>query len=404
MASDSSTRALAASLGIAAFATLFAALPVLPARAAYSPSAEGTGLAVVTDHAEATRAALDALHAGGNAVDGAIAAALVDGVVGPNSSGLGGGGFALVYVAKEHRTYALDFRETAPSEVSVEGIVQRAEHEEATRRGVSVGVPGEPAGLEWLARKLGRRTLVEDAQEAVAIATRGYPAARSVLRGADWARTEMLASPQLQSMFFLPGGATLPFGHVVANPDLAKTLARFGREGAKPFYEGDIASHIIAAANVAGGTLKVEDFAAYKPVEREPLVRNIDGRNVVTFPAPSAGGLMLLEVLEMYGATRASRARADGVRVEPRTCTRSRRPCAARSPIARASWATRISTPSVAAHVAEALDAKQLAGAARPHRAEPHAPRRPISARARQAPRTSSWPIATATSSRSRRA
>src|SRR5580692_6429459 len=85
-----------------------------PARAAYSPSAEGNGLAAAADHAEATRAALEALHAGGNAADGAIAAALTLGVVGPNASGLGGGGFALVYLAKERRSYAIDFRETAP--------------------------------------------------------------------------------------------------------------------------------------------------------------------------------------------------------------------------------------------------------------------------------------------------
>src|ERR1700728_4393146 len=135
------------------------ALP-FPAHAAYSPSAEGTGLAVAADHAEAARAALDALHAGGNAADGAIAAALTLGVVGPNASGLGGGGFALVYVAKEKRAYALDFRETAPADVNTDAIVSRPPaHEDAARRGVAIGVPGEPAGLEWISKKFGRRSL-----------------------------------------------------------------------------------------------------------------------------------------------------------------------------------------------------------------------------------------------------
>src|SRR5215472_12352869 len=86
----------------------------LPVRAAFPQSAEGSRVAVATDHADATRAALATMDTGGNAVDGAIAAALTLGVVNPVSSGLGGGGFALVYTARDHKITALDFREMAP--------------------------------------------------------------------------------------------------------------------------------------------------------------------------------------------------------------------------------------------------------------------------------------------------
>jgi gamma-glutamyltranspeptidase/glutathione hydrolase len=92
----------------------------------------------------------------------------------------------------------------------------------------------------------------------------------------------------------------------VKRPELGATLTRFGAEGAKPFYEGAIATQIVNAARAVGGTLAPEDLAAYHPKEREPLTRTIDGRTVTTFPAPSAGGLMLLEVLTMFGASRTS--------------------------------------------------------------------------------------------------
>ncbi len=277
-----------------------------PARAAYAPSAEGSGLAVAADHAEAARAALDALHAGGNAADGAIAAALTLGVVGANASGLGGGGFALVYVAKEKRTYAIDFRETAPVEVNTDAIVARASHEESARRGVAIGVPGEPAGLEWLSKKFARRSLAEDAAGAASLARNGFAASRTVLRSVDWAHEEIAASPELATAFLLPGGTTIPFGRAVKRPQLAETIRRFGAEGAKPFYEGDIAAQIVSSATSVGGTLTAADLAAYRAKERAPLSRVIDGRTIVTFPAPSAGGLMLVELLSMFGASRTS--------------------------------------------------------------------------------------------------
>ncbi len=279
-----------------------ALLATLPARAAYPAAAEGTGLAVVTDHAEATHAALDVLHAGGNAVDGAIAATLMLGVVGPNASGLGGGGFALVYVAKEKKTYALDFRETAPGEVNMPAILERTNRDPA-KRGVAVGIPGEPAGIEWLSKKLAKKSLADDAAAAVALAKRGFPVTRQVIKATEAARAELTSQPELNAVFFGPASSLLPFARNVPRPDLASTIAKLGAQGAKPFYEGDIAAKIAKAAAALGGTMKPEDLAGYKVVEREPLTRTYDGRTIATFPAPSAGGLMLLEVLGELGAS-----------------------------------------------------------------------------------------------------
>jgi gamma-glutamyltranspeptidase/glutathione hydrolase len=128
----------------------------------------------------------------------------------------------------------------------------------------------------------------------------------TVIRAVDWAHAELVTSPDLGGMFLLPGGATLPYGRIVKRTDLARSISRFGAEGAKPFYEGAIAQKIIQAAASVGGTLAASDLSGYRVKEREPLTRTIDGRTVMTFPAPSAGGLMLLEVLTMFGATRTS--------------------------------------------------------------------------------------------------
>jgi gamma-glutamyltranspeptidase/glutathione hydrolase len=279
---------------------------------AYPPSAEGQKLAVATDHAEATRAALKTLEAGGNAVDGAITAALVLGVVNPVASGIGGGGFALVYVAREKKVVAVDFRETAPAKVDVGALAARDwTHEDVSKRGASVGVPGEPAGLEWLSRRYARRSLADDAAQAVALADRGFSVGRNLASAAGFMRERIASSPELMSAF-LPGGLPIAVGAVIRRSDLARTLTRFGAEGAAPFYTGDFAPKIVQAAQAAGAQIDLADLAGYQVKERAPLSRIIDGRAIFTMPAPSAGGLMLLETLSMYGANATSPLKAMG--------------------------------------------------------------------------------------------
>jgi gamma-glutamyltranspeptidase/glutathione hydrolase len=270
----------------------------LPARAAFPPSADGGAVGVTTDHADATRAAFDTLHAGGNAVDGAIAAALVLGVVNPGASGIGGGGFALVYMKKDQKVIALDFREVGPEKLDPDKVVARGEHAE---RGHFIGVPGEPAGLEWLHAHYGKRTLAADALPAADVAARGFALGRHMADGLPKFHERVVVSPELARVFY-PAGAPLPYRALVRRPELARTLLRFGTEGARPFYTGDIAAKIVASARAAGSPLEASDLARYRVREREPLTRTFGTRTVATMPAPSAGGLMLLEALVMYGA------------------------------------------------------------------------------------------------------
>ena len=280
--------------------------------AGYPPSAEGRTAAATTDHSDATRAALDVMASGGTAADGAAAAALALGVVNPSASGIGGGGFALVFTASDAKVTVLDFRETAPASFSSDVLAKKpTDAKEPDRfgwtgaRGGSVGVPGEPAGLELLVKRFGKRSLAADAAPAVTLAQNGFYLSRHTAEVASSFTERIKTMPSLATAF-LPAGAPAPFATRIRRPELAATLTRFGSEGKKSIYEGSTAQKIVDAVTRAGGTMTAADLASYAVKERAPLARTIEGRTVYTMPAPSAGGLMLVETLLMYGATRTS--------------------------------------------------------------------------------------------------
>jgi gamma-glutamyltranspeptidase/glutathione hydrolase len=181
----------------------------------------------------------------------------------------------------------------------------------AGRRGASVGVPGEPAGLEWLARKYGKRSLADDAAPAAELAERGFLVSHYLGETTALFADRISLSPELGAAL-LPGGVPAAYRSVLARPELARTLRRFGAEGARLFYDGAMGAKMVAAVQAAGGTLELSDLAAYQVKERAPLERVVDGCTVATMPAPSAGGLMLLETLLAYGATPRSPLHAMG--------------------------------------------------------------------------------------------
>ena len=286
---------------IGILATLALALPAIPepeARAAYPTPAEGTSVAVSTDHADATRAAMDVMGAGGNAVDAAVAAALVLGVVNPSASGFGGGGFAIVWSARDRRATVLDFRETAPKALDPEAISGKKLGERA--RGATVGVPGEPAVLDLMVKRWGKRTLADDAAPAVHHATHGFYVSRHLADATGWVLPRIKQSPEL-SATFAPQGSPVGYATLVKRPELGRTLARFGAEGRASVYEGPTAQKIVDAVRSSGGRMDASDLAEYTVRERPALTAAIDGKTVITMPAPSAGGLMLLETLGMHG-------------------------------------------------------------------------------------------------------
>lgn len=259
-------------------------------------------MAVVTDHVDATRAALDVLAAGGNAADAAAAAALVLGVVAPSGSGLGGGGFALVSTARDHKVTALDFRETAPAALDAPRLLTGRG---APGRGATIGVPGEAAGLEWLVSHHGKRPLARDAEAAVHTAEGGFYVSRPLADALARSGARMAPGSEL-SLALFPASQPAPYAARVTRPELAATLRRFGAEGSRAIYTGSVAERIVESTKAAGGSLSLDDLREYRVRERKPLQRDVDGKTIVTMPAPSAGGLMLLETTGMHGASGAS--------------------------------------------------------------------------------------------------
>lgn len=248
---------------------------------------------VATEHETATRAAISVMRRGGNAVDAAVAAALVTGVVAPSSSGLGGGGFALVWLADSRTAQFLDFRERAPEHLPVTELDSRPLADE--RRGLLVGVPGEPAGLYELQTKYGRLAFSEVTEEAARLGDQGFRAGlhlAHMTRSSHASRTKLAI---LRALGFGRGGVAA--GSWVRSPLLARTLRRLGELGPRALLEGAIAEDWVAAVREQGGVLSLADLLAYQPRYRSVLRVRYGQFEVITAPPPSAGGLLLAQTL-----------------------------------------------------------------------------------------------------------
>jgi gamma-glutamyltranspeptidase / glutathione hydrolase len=270
----------------------------------------GFGGAVATANRHATEAAAEVLRGGGSAIDAAIAAVLVLGVVEPYSAGLGGGGFAMVYDAANDRVTALDFRERAPlaahremylkatPEPGQPAIVDRLASRVGWR---AVAVPGTAHGLTALhALMPGTHSLTDLAAPAVRLAEDGFRVTPLLRKRIEKMRQEMAADAAISSLF-LPGGRVPRVGDTLQQLDLAKTLRRFGADATTDWRSGETAQKIVAAMRAKGGLVTLADLAAYRVHRREALVGQVGDLEVVTFPPPSSGGVHLLQMLDLLG-------------------------------------------------------------------------------------------------------
>ncbi|RYZ01492.1 MAG: gamma-glutamyltransferase [Myxococcales bacterium] len=275
-------------------AGLFTAVPGVGAEPARKP------YGVATESPGATREASRVLEAGGNAFDAAVVAALVAGFTNPSSSGIGGGGFALVWSARDKKATVLDFRESAPAGIDVTALDKRPLPLE--KRGQSVGVPGEVAGLFELHGRYGQLPWKDLVMRASRLAELGFVAEpHTTSQVAEQAQGPLAQSSTFRAVY-LPGGKPLTLGQKLRASKLAKTLARIAGQGKRGFYEGPVASDMARAAGSAGGALSLADLSAYRTVEREPLRITWGGKQVLTMPLPSAGGLLIAQTLGLFSA------------------------------------------------------------------------------------------------------
>ena len=271
----------------------------LSAPAAALP-ASGTRGVAATAHPAATEAALEMLEAGGTAADAACAAAFTLAVVEPYSSGIGGGGFALVKHGEA--LVFLDFREVAPKAATTTMFLRDGVADPALSRDgpLSAGVPGAVAGYLELQRRWGKLPRSKVLAPAIRVARKGF-LVDAKYRDMVKVRLELLAADPEAARIFLVKGPTgweaPPLGHRLVQKDLAETLTALAKQGPAPFYEGGIARKLAADMKSRGGLVTAEDLAGYRVRDRAPLTGTYRGRLVASSPPPSAGGQVVLTLL-----------------------------------------------------------------------------------------------------------
>jgi gamma-glutamyltranspeptidase/glutathione hydrolase len=253
---------------------------------------------VVSVHELASRAGVEIMQAGGNAVDAAVATGFALAVVHPAAGNLGGGGFMLIRMA-DGKAHFVDYREKAPAAAKPDMYLDAQGNviEGASEIGYkSIGVPGSVAGMVYAEKKYGKLTLPQVMAPAIKLAREGY--ALSWGEASDFQGNTYLAKfPESRRIFQRDGNYYHP-GDIFRQPDLARTLERIA---AKPddFYHGAIARELAAAIQKGAGIITAEDLAQYEVKEREPIRGTYRGYEILSAPPPSSGGTVLVEALNI---------------------------------------------------------------------------------------------------------
>lgn len=275
-----------------------------PARASWREPVRGQHAMVASQHELASNIGVDIMKRGGNAVDAAIAVGLALAVVYPEAGNIGGGGFMLIRTSNGE-THAIDYREMAPKAATHDIFVDAAGNlikgEGSSTVGYRAsGVPGTLAGFDLAFKKYGSgkikwKDLVEPAR---ALAANGYVLS---YRLAELFKSyeEHLVSYDDSKRIFLRGGDYYKEGEVFKQPDLARTMERVQRGGAKEFYTGATAKMIADDMQAHNGLITLDDLKNYQAKERTPLKGSYRGYQIVTMPPPSSGGIVMLQVLNM---------------------------------------------------------------------------------------------------------
>ncbi|MDH5388106.1 MAG: gamma-glutamyltransferase [Gammaproteobacteria bacterium] len=256
--------------------------------------------AVASAHPLATEAGIEILQNGGNAFDAAVAVSAALAVVEPYSSGLGGGGFWLLHIAKDHNDVMLDGRERAPLAATRDMYLDEKGEVIAGASidgPLSAGIPGTVAALEQLSKKYGSLPLSTTLAAAIRYARDGFAVDEHYIKMATHRQNALQTSDAAE--IFLRDDLVPRVGELITQPDLAETIKLIAENGSKAFYAGDLAKKMVASVKEHGGIWSMEDLASYKVVERSPEVIVYKGMRLVAASPPSSGGMALAEMLNM---------------------------------------------------------------------------------------------------------
>lgn len=268
----------------------------------YTSQREGifTNGTVVCAHPLAAQVGVAMMKHGGNAFDAAIATQLALAVVYPGAGNIGGGGFMTARRASDGKTITLDFREKAPGHASRDMYLDKAGNAstELSQNGhLSVGVPGTVAGL-FKTLPYAKLTFAELIQPAIDLAKNGFVITEKEANGLNTDRENFIKYNTSKEIAFVKP-VLWKAGDTLFQKDLGETLERIKKNGPKGFYEGKTADYIIEEMKRGHGLITLDDLKKYEAVERSPLHFMYRGYEIVSFPPPSSGGLLLAQMLRM---------------------------------------------------------------------------------------------------------
>ncbi len=291
-----------------------APLGAQPASAGTHSDATGTGGAVASDTAQATRAGLDILRGGGNAVDAAVAVASTLGVTDPFVAGIGGGGYFVYYDARSHRVYTIDGRETTPAAATPNLFIdpqtgQPLSFPTAVTSGLSVGVPGTLMTWQRALARWGKLNLASVLRPAEQVARDGF-AVTPTLREEVRENASRFAQFSSTKSLFLPNGNLPVVGSTLRNPDLAKTYQLIAKRGVSALYGGAIGRDVVhtvhhlplapdATLVPRPGLMTLADLSRYRALGVPPTHVNYRGYDVYSMAPSSSGGTTVGEALNI---------------------------------------------------------------------------------------------------------
>lgn len=273
---------------------------------------------VASEQRIASQVGVDILAQGGNAIDAAVGVGFALAVVLPNAGNLGGGGFMLVQTAKGTKPVALDFREVAPASASRDMYLDAQDRVitgKSTQSPFAVGVPGSVAGLVRALQDYGTLSLEQVIAPAIQLAENGFIVSAVLAEQFSLQRTHLGRWPGTREIFFkhkdpsnttctlsecpLDALTTYRAGERLIQKDLANTLRLIAQQGAAGFYQGTVAQKIVAELNLDGQALSLKDLQDYRVVQREAVHGTYRGFDVYSMPAPSSGGVHLIQMLNL---------------------------------------------------------------------------------------------------------
>ena len=310
---------------VVAIATLAA-----PAALAKTPLATGSGGAVASVSEPASQSAIAILDRGGNAIDAAVAAAATLGVTDPYSCGIGGGGFMVIYLAREQRVVTIDSREMAPAAFTPTVFLQNGkpiDFDTAVASGAAVGVPGTVRGWHEALTRYGSMSFKQVLAPAIRTANSGFKVSETFHRLTTENEIKFRQFSGASALY-LSGGKALPVGTLIRNPGMARAYGEIAARGQAAFYGGPMAQAIVdavqrppvlAGASVRGGQITLADLANYEARIRQPVHSTYRGYDLYGMAAPSSGGVAVAEalnILEGYDLKAMARPQVEHLYVE----------------------------------------------------------------------------------------